>query len=321
MRVRRLWMVACLLLMLGVASYGDDPPMVALVSSLSGAAKVNHTAAALLSPLASGDVVELQPGASAVLSFVDGGTRVTLHGPCRASVNRKGVTMLAGRDAHIDRPKLEKGGSLAMTINVNRMGGVTQRAVPDEYDVTFVGDRITMLTTPHFAWHIKAGFAPRTMHVRIKQVDAYDEKWQVPAGADGFTVPPDHALAAGGTYQVSLWFEDENQDHHQGKSTYLQVLSADELRQLQAQAASTQAALKQHPEDTTPLVQLINRYRDEHLYGPALEAVAQLKKLHPDDKNLVFMMGWLHTQRGETAEAKELYGKAISLGFPKASIP
>ena len=273
MHRRGTWFAAVLILLLAWAAYAGKADGGA-GSSLSGNGRIDQASAERSCRRSSAATSSGPAGGTAVLSFVQGGVRATLAGPCKVKVAANGVHMLSGTAARVSRPEVQQGQPVAVDINVNKMGGQAQRVADQPPEITLVTNAASM-EPPARRLASATGRGAAKHHNSHQQPRRYDRKWPVAAGADGFTVPADQALTPGKDYMVYALFVDDN-GHHQAEPMRLKVMAPQAAAGLKARAEAAHAEAAAHPDDTTPLVQLVNLYTDNGLYSLALQDYAPL---------------------------------------------
>lgn len=123
-------MVICLCALSALFCWAELP-VSALVCDLQGEAKRQAqegtwSAVAILDGLRLGDVIVLEPGATAQLSMVERGTQATLQGPCKIQLGEGRFVLLQGGSTAMQTtvPVAARGTTAPARLNLDRLGGL-----------------------------------------------------------------------------------------------------------------------------------------------------------------------------------------------------
>ena len=261
--------MVCLLVLLGA---GASP--VCMVTDLKGPAPVK-----LFAMLEAGQEVALPAGSSAVLSFVSGGVRSRVTGPCKFRLSASGVEMLSGAPAVVSRAAESASAPLAAGVNLDKIGGLRRGDLHLTCDPAVLDGKfdLTWATTEDFP------------EVEVLVEDAASMKRVVKK------VVPGKSLAvelAPGSYQVTVTGFRADGSHVPSEPTPvpLRVLPA-------ADAARLGRLQKAASEDVAASVELVAAYLALELYRPAEALTGELLRKRPEDPTLKKLAADLETRR------------------------
>ncbi len=269
------WLVVCLLVLLGA---GASP--VCMVTDLKGPAPVK-----LFAMLEAGQEVALPAGSSAVLSFVSGGVRSRVTGPCKFRLSASGVEMLSGAPAVVSRAAESASAPLAAGVNLDKIGGLRRGDLHLTCDPAFavpVCD-ITWSTTEEFP------------EVEVLVEDSVSMKRVIKKSVPGKPSVLRVELEQGRAYQVTLTGFRADGSHVPSEPTPvpLRVLSREEFANI---SALRQEAISS-PNDLAPAVELLAAYLAAELYRPAEALTGELLRKRPEDPTLKKLAADLETRR------------------------
>lgn len=120
--VMRFWILAFLTAILIAPVLADQP--VAMVTNLKGEATSNGEPLQLLSYLDSGQEAQIGAGSQVVFSYIQGGMRATVTGPCKVSLQPSGPKLTKGKATQIKvkKPKERTGAVLPSNLDLGSGG-------------------------------------------------------------------------------------------------------------------------------------------------------------------------------------------------------
>ena len=258
-----------LLFVLGPVT-ADKP--VALLCQLEGEVFLGDDTLALLAPLSAGDELRLVDESTVVLSFLEGGARVTLEGPGRVRVKTDGVQVLEGRQAEVWRPESRQTALVPAGVNVHKMGGLVRT------EPVWTADPAFLELNPTLTWT-----APEESLDGFRLTVLLDDEVvleeSLPASARRFQLPN---MEREVLYNVEL-VGIRNDRPISDAGGWIEILDEATADRLTAWRAEAEAQAKSDP---TALAILLTVYLEYELYQPALDMADRLQKMKPDDPNL-----------------------------------
>lgn len=273
------WLVLLLLVAAGA-------PPVAMVSDLKG--KIDGIS--LFGMLPAGQELRLPAGAELSLSFVQGGLRERLKGPCLARLEATGAKVLEGAPAVTMRPaEGSDSAALPRGLNLDKIGGLRRG------ELRFVNDPVSLTSRPVLRWVSSERFPE--LEVMIEEAGTFKRVLKQ-------RVPPEPArmqveLSPGKSYLLSLTAFRADGSHipNEPLPVSLRVLSSEETERYEALAREARMELQAHPDDLAPLNELLAAYLAEELYAPALELARELARRRSSDAILTRLVSDLE-ERG-----------------------
>ncbi len=274
-----LWLLVLLLLIAAGA------PPVAMVSDLKGTIQ----GVTLFGMLPAGQELRLPAGAELSLSFVQGGLRERLKGPCLARLEPTGVKMLEGAPAVTMRPAEGESAALPTGLNLDKIGGLRRG------ELRFVNDPVSLTSRPVLRWVSSERFPE--LEIMIEEAGTFKRVLKQ-------RVPPEPArlqveLSPGKSYLLSLTAFRADGSHipNEPLPVSLRVLSSQETERYEALAREARMELQAHPEDLAPLNELLAAYLSEELFGPALDLARELVRRRSSDAILTRLVSDLEERQ------------------------
>lgn len=270
------------------AARADAPP-VAVFTRLDGLVelRVGKTAWAeghLLSPLPEGASVRLGKGAQATLSYVRGGLRVHLAGPCVITVGAQGVVPPSAA-VRTTRHARQGTALVPAGVNIDQMGGARDRAQV----ALHVGD--AMESDPDIEWRTTDSFAEyelalstadgRRLWKTVVKGDA-PTRLQATAGSPEqvFSTRLPEAVRAelkpGASYELRLTASRAVGALGATWAGRFRIIDAPVAQQIAEARKEAEAEFAAHPEDPTPMLVLVEMLLAQDLRFSAYHVVERL---------------------------------------------
>lgn len=256
-----------------------------MVSDLKG--KIEGVS--LFGMLPAGAELRLPAGAELSLSFVQGGLRERLKGPCLARLEATGVKVLEGDPAATMRPAESNAATLPTGLNLDKIGGLRRG------ELRFVNDPVSLTSRPVLRWVSSERFSE--LEVMIEEAGTFKRVLKQ-------RVPPEPArlqveLSPGKSYLLSLTAFRADGSHipNEPLPVPLRVLSSEESERYEALAREARMQVQAHPEDLAPLSELLAAYLSEELYAPALELARELTRRRSGDAILTKLVSDLEERQ------------------------
>lgn len=317
-------------LFIGMAASARAQSMAALVTDSKGKVEIQRpgqpwTPASVMAQVPAGSHVRLARGGEARLSYVDWGLKMRLVGPISVRIERRGATLEKGLASNMQlvRPGARRALAVPANVNVNRMGGMLQRAVG-----VVLLSRDSMLVTQPLRWRNVDDKAARQddvfdrYEVRVQDPQKVDQLGKggvvlasvVPGKARSLSLPPGK-LEAGKTYNVTVRGVSprpaaESTSAHIVKldpnTARVVALDAKTAAAVVAARDQAEAAYKKTPGDVSPLVVLTWIYMDKKMYGDALLLAERVVAARPDSRDAREVLYELYMKLGFSKQADEM---------------
>ena len=251
------------------SALADKP--VALIVKVEGQVTTNGTQTENLSYLNSKDVVKLGDSSQLAFSYVEGGLRVKVNGPCNIRIEPGGPVLLEGKPE-----------SLNVTRPARRVGSV----LPKDQIPAIPGSLRRNILQLHLAGNVLPG--PQTLGFSglpgrqfyfLTVKDTSDRKiFEAEARKGEEFQIPDKVLKPGGSYRFLLQVEGDSQELTQSVS----VLSQEEASKVQGLTALDPNA----PQYVFEASERLATYLHYRLYRESLPLVEALLAVEPGDPKL-----------------------------------
>jgi hypothetical protein len=303
-------------------AYAAPGEMAALVADRAGGVTAQLEGAswrnaALMMTLPQGALVKVIEGGRATLSFVRGGTRVYLKGPCEVRVEERGVQVLSSKSpdrVRIVNPTARGTALVPGQVNLDRMGGRLMRPAMMP-SVGLTTDPAVKTPRPTITWTTRGKL--KDLELSIVQGGQTKPMYtaKLPGTARQHTLPTHKSLVHGSEYLLVLKGRTASGAQVLAKRS-LAVLPREDVATVTAAEAEAARQYEADSTDISPLVVLLSIYTGYKLTTPAYDVTRIVVKERPDDARLYLLMGDYFQSRHEQEKAVQMFKKAESIGRP-----
>jgi hypothetical protein len=287
--VRTAQILTILIILCQAPAWCDTP--LALVTKVEGKAVCADQKLDYLTYLGAGDVVVVSPSSQIALSYVKGGLRATVSGPCRIKMTPEGPTMLEGSASqlHSTQPNRRIGMILPSNLDISSGGTlrrgeislhVSRQLLPGAHEIGFSA-------LPSYGAFKLSISNSKSLRPTLEQEVTGREPFRIPDGL----------LQAGQCYDFWLQAVAENGDVKELEIKSVLVLEQPLAEQLEAH----RLAAHESSDRISATTELLALYLYHHLDQLALDCAEDLLRNSQAKTNLANVATNLRNQLGLSA--------------------